>query len=312
MNGGGTAFTPETVRRFARKLLGMVLSRGNDLPRSYGFEYEFLPHRILEPGDMSLLDEFLKSRGYEPVEGTYVKGSRRVVFEPGGQIEYLSPPLRADESLRLKEILGWIAAMNDAIGRETGIRYIGTDYFPGRRDAPLLLTSPRYAGMHDRFRTVDVRGPEMMKGTAAIHLHAAITRPSDLEFLYAEFYRMSRSETLGMSPVRRDIWDRTDSCRCGLPKARPGDSPESILESMIEQALGAVELRTGRVFSTLEGMDFSDFLDHLTTMFTDIRVNVKGGTLELRTPDSRPLEEFPRAWKEFVQRCEKAAGPAKG
>lgn len=306
----GTAVSEETVDRYARNLLEMVLSRNNQLPRSYGFEYEFLPHRVLEPDDMSMLKGFLKSRGYEPVDGTYVRESRQVVFEPGGQIEYLSPPLRADESRSLKEILGWIAGMNDEIRRTTGIRYIGTDYIPGRHDSPLLLTSSRYAMMHERFREVDVRGPDMMKGTAAIHLHAAITRPEDLKVLYAEFYRMSTGDTLGMSAERRSIWDRTDNCRCGLPGAQPGDSPESILESIVEQALNAVELRTGRVFSTLEDKDFSDFLDHLTTMFTDIRVNVKGGTLELRTPDSRPLEEFPRAWNEFVQRCEKAATPS--
>lgn len=307
-----TSASPETVRRYARKLMEMVLSRGNELPRSYGFEYEFLPHRILEPGDMSLLDGFLKSSGYKLLEGTYVKDSRQVVFEPGGQIEYLSPPLMAGESGRLQEILGWIAGMNDSIRRETGIEYIGTDYIPGRHDAPLLLTSPRYAGMHDRFRAVDARGPDMMKGTAAIHLHAAIIRPEDLGVLYAEFHRMSASDTLGMSPDRRNIWDRTDICRCGLSEARPGDSSKTVMESMVEMALNAVELRTGRVYHTLENRDFSGFLDHLTTMFTDIRVNVKGGTLELRTPDSRPLEEFPRAWNEFVQNCEKAAGPLEG
>ncbi len=309
MKEGGTAVSQETVRRYARNLLEMVLSRGNDLPRSYGFEYEFLPDRILARDDMSMLEGFLKSRGYEPVEGVYVRGPRQVVFEPGGQIEYLSPPLRADESSKLNEVMGWIAGMNEDIRRETGIRYIGTDYIPGRHDAPLLLTSPRYAMMHERFRKVDARGLEMMKGTAAIHLHAAITRPEDLGVLYAEFCRMSTSETLGMSAERRSIWDRTDSCRCGLSSAQPGNSPELILECIVEQALNAVELRTGRVFSTLKDKDFSDFLDHLTTMFTDIRVNVKGGTLELRTPDSRPLEEFPRAWNEFVKRCEKAASP---
>lgn len=309
MKVGGIAVSPETVHRYARNLLEIVLSRGNDLPRSYGFEYEFLPDRILACDDMSMLEDFLKSRGYEPVEGVYVKDSRQVVFEPGGQIEYLSPPLRADESNRLKEVLGWIAGMNEGIRRETGIRYIGTDYIPGRYDAPLLLTSPRYARMHDRFRKVGVRGLEMMKGTAAIHLHAAITSPEDLRVLYAEFCRMSTSDTLGMSSRRRDIWDGTDSCRCGLSKAQPGDSPESLLECIVEQALNAVELRTGRVFNTLKDKDFNDFLDHLTTMFTDIRMNVKGGTLELRTPDSRPLEEFPRAWNEFVQRCEKVTGP---
>ena len=39
-------------------------------------------------------------------------------------------------------------------------------------------------------------------------------------------------------------------------------------------------------------------------MFTDVRLNAKGGTLELRTPDSRPVQDFRPLWKKFVRLCE--------
>jgi gamma-glutamylcysteine synthetase len=290
---------------YAKRLLEMILSRGNTMPRSYGFEYEFLPHRRLDMDDMLKLGTFLKGKGYSHDDGTYTRGTRQVVFEPGGQIEYLSPPMIAGDTRKLREILDWIAGTNADIEMHLGIRYVGTGFMPGRYDAPLLLTSPRYSLMHDRFIAVDLRGPEMMKGTAAIHMHAAIICARDIETLFEAFCRMSRSDTLGMSPGRREIWYRTDSCRCGLPQVKGGQGASSILECIVDQAMEAVELRSGKVFRNLEGRDFSDFLDHLTTMFTDVRVNVKGGTMELRTPDSRPINEFPSVWQEFVQECEK-------
>lgn len=305
MNAAGVAVPSVMALQYSERLLELLLSRGNRLPRSYGFEYEFLPHRILSPEDMDLLRRFLLDRGYGLSGGAFNLDWRQVVFEPGGQIEYVSPPLMAHHHRKLGEVLHWISSMNHDIERETGIRYLGTDFIPGRYHAPLLLTSSRYSLMHERFMSVDERGPDMMKGTAAIHMHAAITSPEDLESLYAEFCRMAAGEILGMSPARREIWDRTDSCRCGLPAGRGGNDAGSIIRRIVEQALEAVELRSGEVFAKVPGRDFDGFLDHLTTMFTDIRVNVKGGTLELRTPDSRPIEEFPAAWGEFVGRCEK-------
>lgn len=295
----------DRIDEYAEKLLELVLSRGNRLPRTYGFEYEFLPHRILQHEDMDRLKLFLEDRGYALSDGMYVRDNRRIVFEPGGQIEYLSPPMKAAEREEFRAILDWIRSTNSQIDSETGIRYVGTDYIHGRYDAPLLLTSKRYWNMHERFRRVDERGPDMMKGTAAIHLHAAVTSREDFLGLHRLFTELSDSEEFGMSNERRQIWNKTDSCRCGLPKPGRRLTASSITRCIVECAMKAEELNTEKPFRDIPDTDFQDFLDHLTTMFTDVRVNVKGGTLELRTLDSRPLEEFESTWSEFLNECEK-------
>jgi hypothetical protein len=42
----------------------------------------------------------------------------------------------------------------------------------------------------------------------------------------------------------------------------------------------------------------------MTTLFTDVRFNLKGPTLELRTLDSIPINEFIPKWNIFISSLE--------
>jgi glutamate--cysteine ligase len=274
-------------------------------PRTFGFEYEFLPRRPLAAKDLQRLERFFRNQGYVRRGGQLVCGDRRVVFEPGGQIEYLSPPLRGEARDQIEALLHWINQTNRRIRQELSIEYVATGYLPGRGDSRLLLDSPRYVRMHERFGQSGTRGREMMKGTAAIHLHAAILSIDELAHLYAVFCRLARSSTLGISGVRQDIWAHTDPCRCGyLRFAQPAPSmPDALLQEIVSHALDAVELGTGRPFRCNPKRGEQAFLDHLTTIFTHVRLNLKGGTLELRTLDSTDPNRFLEKWQFFVSAC---------
>ncbi|MCK5785073.1 MAG: hypothetical protein KAH54_00795 [Candidatus Sabulitectum sp.] len=55
-------------------------------------------------------------------------------------------------------------------------------------------------------------------------------------------------------------------------------------------------------------LSFDEFLIHFTTIFTYARLNKKGMTFELRTPDSRPLHTFRNTWITFLNMVQQVMG----
>ena len=298
----------EQIQEFSRKLLALLGDKAVIGPRSFGFEYEFLSKEILSLDDMERLYAFLPKWGFSPNGAVFVSPSGMgITFEPGGQIEYFSPPLFPGEEERLDRLLGVIEETNRAIYKGLGIDYVALDYIPDRADAPLCLNSKRYLNLHARMPEAGTRGREMMKGTASIHLHVAILGVHELLPLFLRLVELSRSAEFEMSSNRRDIWNNTDPTRCGLPIATrsPLKSSEQWVEGFVRFTLNAVDLYDRIPFYKKKGITFQGFLDHMTTIFTDVRLNLKGPTMELRTLDSIPFEAFRGKWNLFVDSLKK-------
>jgi len=78
-------------------------------------------------------------------------------------------------------------------------------------------------------------------------------------------------------------------------------SSDLLFEKLICFALKALDLQRGVPFGNIKPHpDYEEFLVHFTTIFTDVRLNTKGMTLELRTPDARPLHMFRGTWIAFL------------
>ena len=276
--------------------------------RTYGFEYEFLPRHFFSPDDMSMVVGLLPEIGFAPDGGEFkAENGLRVNFEPGGQIEYNSPPISAGEDKRFHSLLAAIDDTNSAIRRRLGIEYLGTGYLPGRADAPLCLLSDRYIKLQERLAKVDTRGLEMMKGTASIHLHVVISSLDEVLPLFNVLCQLSISDEFKMSPERRDIWDHTDKGRCGIPPCCFADleTSEALIERLIQYSVDTEVLGENVLFDRSMDQSFKAFLYHMTTLFTDVRFNLKGPTLELRTLDSMPTHQFYPKWKLFLEFLEK-------
>mgnify|MGYP007057209808 CR=1 FL=1 len=146
----------------------------------------------------------------------------------------------------------------------------------------------------------------MMKATASIHLHVNIIGAEELLLIFRRLCDMSISPEFRMSPQRRDIWDNTDPTRCGRPPCCDEGlhSPEQLIERLVRFALSAEVLGENVIFPLARDQSFSAFLSHMTTLFTDVRFNLKGPTLELRTLDSMPASEFRPRWDIFISSLE--------
>lgn len=272
--------------------------------RTFGFEYELIGEKALSKQDLGKVRSCLPELGYSEHNGLIINDmGMYVTFEPGGQIEFSSPPLGQEDLSLFDSLLDQIRATIAFVRTRTGVNYIPVDYIPGRNTAPMLLEAERYKDLHLLLGRTSDRGHDMMKGTAAIHFHASICSFEELLQLWELMCALSREDGFAMGTERRDIWNRTDPSRCGLTcsGAENVTSPEELLEKLIVFALNAIDLHKGIPFGEIKpAPDFTEFMVHFTTIFTDVRLNTKGLTLELRTLDSRPLHLFRGAWITFL------------
>ena len=291
------------VNQFTKKYIDVLSGLKSHGIRSYGFEYEFLPLRVLTIQDKQSVCRLLPEIGFTSDGDEYQSANGlRVAFEPGGQIEYCSPPLLKDDHLKFSSLLTMIHATNTEIKKRLNIEYVGTDYIPGRADAPLCLTSDRYIKLHNRLGEINTRGLEMMKGTASIHLHVLISRFDEVLPLFNRLCSISSFDEFKMSAQRRDIWNHTDSSRCGCPPCcfEQLASSSVLIQRLIRFALKADLIGENITFVDSADLSFNAFLYHMTTLFTDVRFNLKGPTLELRTMDSMPIDLFRIRWEKFI------------
>ena len=65
-------------------------------------------------------------------------------------------------------------------------------------------------------------------------------------------------------------------------------------------ALEADTLKENIPFIEKGDASFDEFFYHLTTIFTDVRLNLKRNTVEMRTLDSMQPELFEEKWRQFI------------
>lgn len=280
--------------------------------REFGFEYELIAEKPLSREKFEQVKSVLPSLGFPKINDNIICDEEMyITFEPGGQLEFSSPPLKINEIEKFEMLLDIIDATVNGIREATSVNYIPVPYIPGRGTAPMLLEAQRYHNLHTLLGNVSDRGREMMKGTAAIHLHISLRRFDELLTIWAFMCALSRENRFAMGDQRRDIWNKTDPSRCGLrcTKSDAISSSDILFEQLICFALHALELESGLPFENIRPRpSFEEFLTHFTTIFTDVRLNPKGMTLELRSLDSRSLKDFNSTWSTFLEMVHQVIG----
>jgi dimethylhistidine N-methyltransferase/glutamate--cysteine ligase len=290
-------------------------------PQRLGAEIEFIA--ITEatgevapldaPDGMSILDAVRgASRRHGWIEGRSSKGAPwfrlpyggRVTFEPGGQLEYASPPHCAASHL-LEDLRATAAYLRDACG-ERGIRLLdcGLDPMNGPDGAPLQVRGERYRRMDAYFARIGPAGARMMRQTASLQVAVDIGVDAfgrwrllnALAPVLTAVFANSRcyaGAATAFASYRAETWRRTDPSRTGV---LPGVDP---LGEYVDFALHAPAFLLGdehaaRPFETwVGGLDGTgEWDEHLGTLFPEVRPR---GYFEIRSIDAIPATQWAAA-----------------
>ncbi|HWP02186.1 MAG TPA: glutamate-cysteine ligase family protein [Gemmatimonadaceae bacterium] len=222
----------------------------------------------------------------------------RISYEPGGQIEYASPPLHSVSALveDLQRVMASLATTLQDVGVVP--LYLGLDPSFAVEEVPLRLRGERYQRMDRYFGTLGKNGARMMRQTASMQIALDLgphrfarwrLLNSIAPYLAAIFANSPAYEgrLTGMCSTRRAVWNDLDPTRTGLPWDREA------VEAYSEFALGAPTF--------LEGPGEPPFLAlgehlerwgefrteacaaHLSTLFPEVRPR---GYYEVRTVDA--------------------------
>ncbi len=290
-------------------------------PRRVGVETELIPVETAtgrrcpiddETGISTLL--FLRRHGARHgwVETRTAKGTPcfelpsggTFTFEPGGQIEFSSPPRRTP-SVLLGLLRSVILPLRTA-AEDEGISLLaaGIDATNPIEHAPLLLRGKRYGRMAEYLARRGPAGARMMRQTASFQVSLDLDDEPWLRWrvlnaaapYFVAIFANSpvyEGRPTGWRSTRARVWRELDPARTGLPydALRPLDTYLDFALDAPAMLMPAVngEHRPFREWLGLAEPTFEEWRDHLSTLFPEVRPR---GHLELRSADAVPPQWY--------------------
>lgn len=307
MNAG----QPDALERAVRALFaGTPISA----PRRMGLEIELLPFDAATNAVAGFATQTLPmvrrhafAHGWR--ECVSPKGARRfetpaggaLTFEPGGQLEYATPPFTTPSALltHVRQVIDPLGVAARRAGLE--LRGCGIDPFNTLDAAPLQVEIPRYRCMDDYFATFGPAGARMMRQTASIQVNVD---PGEdpvgcwrlLNALAPVLTAMfANSRAYGGAPTehasyRAATWRHVDPARTGLAWT-PGDPVAGYVA--FARAAPAIFPGSGRPRPLADwlaaGPGPAGIETHLSTLFPEVRPR---GYFELRSIDALPVDAY--------------------
>jgi glutamate--cysteine ligase len=273
-----------------------------------GVEIEWLATCLCDP-DQPVVPELVGEAGAELPAGS------RLTFEPGGQVELSSPPLRGIGPA-CASIASDAAALTTALD-ERGIGLVGLGLDPGpTRDR--CVDSPRYDAMETYFDAQGVSesaaGRMMMRSTAAVQVNVDLGgtaatgerrwhRAHDAGPLLAAAF--ANSPLAGGAPSgwrsrRLAVWTDVDRCRTVAADGNGSDAASAWTDYALAARVMFIRRDEHDYVPILETLTLEDWIErghelgfptlddvsyHFTTLFPPVRPR---GWLEMRMIDSLP------------------------
>jgi len=279
--------------------------------------------------DAETVDKLLHEYSSEHLlEGGTLSGARRatgaLTVEPGCQVEFSGVARsRLDEARQ--DLSGFLDWLTDR-ARELNLIFVGIGFDPLRAPAEQKwFEKPRYGLMRPYLEKCGQRGLDMMTRTASVQVNVDFASAEDLAKKFVVGNRLApivgaifanspfrEGKLSGARSERALVWLNTDADRCGVSAPSIGRrfSMEAWLDSVLSTPMFFV--RRGDLYRDMSTIRFGEFLaeptdglqpqitdfaDHLTTIFTEVRLKQ---WLELRSADGGGKEqslEIQALWK---------------
>ena len=289
--------------------------------RGIGAEAEFIPveHGTglrcpIESDEVIATLPFLRDYGRRErwIEGCTSKGTPcfslpdggNVTFEPGGQLEYSSPPCQSASGLLT--LLRAVVLPLQAAASNWGITLLtcGIDPLNPIEQAPLLIHAKRYERMARYLARRSEAGARMMRQTASFQLSLDFDEQTWLRWRVLNAAAPYITAIFANSPIyarqhtefrsaRAAVWREVDPLRTGLPYGA-----EDPIGTYLQFALAAPAI----LLPVIDGehRPFGEWLvdadptldewhEHLSTLFPEVRPR---GHVELRSADALAPEWY--------------------
>jgi len=284
----------------------------------FGFRRSDLSPPAYEPGGIRAILEGLQGKGWEPIlDDGKVIGLKRdgasVSLEPGGQFELSGAPVSDLHATRV-ELAEHFRELHEVAG-PMGIGFAPLGFHPlAAREAMPWMPKSRYAIMRAYMPRVGRMGLDMMLRTCTVQVNLDFGDEADMvEKLRVSLALQPVATALfanspfaegrpnGYRTLRGKVWTETDPDRTGIPAVvfEEGFGFERFADWILDvpmyfvmrdgkfiDAAGAsfrAFLRSGLNSLPGERATMGDFADHVTTVFTDVRLK---RFLEMRGADA--------------------------
>ncbi|MBR0671972.1 glutamate--cysteine ligase [Neoroseomonas soli] len=298
----------------------------------FGFRRDDLSPPPYEPGGIRAMLEGLTAFGWEPIldRGNPIglkRGEASVSLEPGGQFELSGAPLATLHEVR-DEIADHLREVREVAG-PLGLGFAPLGFHPlATREQMPWMPKGRYAIMREYMPRVGHMGLDMMLRTCTVQVNLDFGDEADmveklrvslaLQPLATALFANSpfaEGKPNGYRTLRGKVWTDTDPDRTGIPAVafEDGFGFERFADWVLDVPMYFI-MREGRWIDAagipfrafLEGKaadrldgetaTMGDWADHVTTVFTDVRVK---RFLEMRGADAGApvyLTALPAFW----------------
>ena len=292
---------------------------------------DFRPAAYNEPGGIRALLEAMTRHGWQPVleNGQPIALKREgasITLEPAGQVE-LSGEQLENIHQSCREVNTHLAEVRE-VAEELGVGLLGVGFHPtATREEMPWMPKERYGIMRRYMPTVGNLGLDMMTRTCGVQVSLDFASEADmvrklrvslaLQPIATALFANSPfvdGKPSGYLSHRAHIWTDTDPDRCGLPRYvfEEGMGFQRHVEHALDVPMYFI-IRDGHMID-VAGQSFRDFLagrlpgrpgerptlsdweDHLTTLFPEVRLK---RYIEQRGTDAGPwrrLCALPALW----------------